>query len=230
MRGNGGMQKQHILVQNNRILIFLIVLHLSFSLLIYGQTSTDKEVSSKVFLNHLFLIIDSSAYKNIVESDFIKNEFAHFEQRTTFINDNESYTGAYIYGENTYFEFFDILKRPGSMPADTTSGIAFGVDQKDESKIIQKKLKEYKNAMYSLTRRKTGGTQVPWFYVTGVFYGKTKSNIFTWVMEYHEDFLKKWYPVLAPSSPGITRQDVLKRYAAKITKPALLSAIYIKYQ
>lgn len=213
------MQKQQIFIKNNRVLIFLILLHLSFSLLICGQTSTDKEVSPKVFLNHFFLIIDSSTYKNIVESDFIKNEFANFEQRTTFISDNESYTGAYIYGENTYFEFFDTSKKPSSMPVDTTSGIAFGVEQKGESKIIQKKLKEYKNAMYSLTTRKTGEIQVPWFFVTGVFYGKTKSNIFTWVMEYHEDFLKKWYPDLAPISPGITRKDVLKRYAAKITKP-----------
>jgi len=40
-------------------------------------------------------------------------------------------------------------------------------------------------------------------------------------MEYHEDFLKKWQPDLAPSSPGIMRKDILGRYAANITKPDL---------
>jgi hypothetical protein len=173
----------------------------------------------KVYLNHFFLLLDSSTYEAIVDSDFIKNEFAHFETRTTVVENNESYTGAYVYGENTYFEFFDESKSQGFMPPGLTSGMAFGVDNKGELKIIQQKLKDYKNGLYALRSREWNGVQIPWFAMTMVYYGNTASDIMTWVMEYHEDFLKKWHPDLVPSSPGIMRKDILKRYAAKITRP-----------
>lgn len=179
----------------------------------------DEEPTPKVYLNHFFLLVDSPTYKDIVRSDFIKNEFAHFEERTTVVNNDESYSGAYVYGKNTYFEFFDASKSQDSVPTGLTSAMAFGVEQKDEIKIIQKKLKDHKNAYIALRTRELDGAQIPWFSMSAVFYGKTEPDIMTWVMEYHEDFLKKWHPGLVPSSPGITRKDILERYAAKIARP-----------
>ena len=179
----------------------------------------DDKPTPKVYLNHFYLIVDSPTYKDIVESDFIKNEFAYFEERTTIVNEGESYSGAYVYGKNTYFEFFDESKSQGFMPTGLTSGMAFGVEKKDEIKIIQKKLKDYKNAYIALRNRELDGIQIPWFFMSAVFYGNTAPDIMTWVMEYHEDFLKKWHPDLAPSSPGIMRKDILARYSAKIAKP-----------
>lgn len=184
-----------------------------------NPVTVEDEPTPKVYLNHFFLPVDSSTYKDIVESDFIKNEFAHFEERTTVVENNESYSGAYIYGKNTYFEFFDKSESEDFMPPGLTSGMAFGVEKKDELKIIQQKLKDYKNGIYALRSRELNGVQIPWFYMTAVFYGNTAPDIMTWVMEYHEDFLKKWHPDLAPSSPGIMRKDILARYAAKIAKP-----------
>ena len=105
------------------------------------------------------------------------------------------------------------------MPTGLTSGMAFGVEKKDELKIIQKKLKDYKNAYIVLRNRELDEIQIPWFFMSAVFYGKTAPDIMTWVMEYHEDFLKKWHSDLAPSPPGIMRRDILARYAAKIAKP-----------
>jgi hypothetical protein len=193
-----------------------------FGMLITGNIHMAGEVPApKVYLNHFFLNIDSSTYEDIVESVFIKNEFAHFEKRTTVVGEGESYSGAYVYGENTYFEFFEMSDSPDSMPAGLTSGMAFGVDKKDEIKIIQKKLKSYKNAFLAPRTRELDGTQIPWFYASGVFYGDTARDIMTWVMEYHENFLKKWHPDLDPSTPGIRRKDILQRYAAKIAKPDL---------
>lgn len=172
-------------------------------------------------MNHFFLILDSPTYQDIVESDFIKNDFAHFEERTTVVNNDESYAGAYVYGENTYFEFFDESQSRDFMPMGLTSGIAFGVEKKDEIKIIQKKLKAHKNAYIALRSRELDGAQIPWFYMSAVFYGKSAPDIMTWVMEYHEDFLIKWHPDLDPSSSGITRNRILQRYAAKIAEPDL---------
>jgi hypothetical protein len=180
---------------------------------------TGDEPTPKVYLNHFFLNMDSATYKDIVGSDFVKNDFAHFEQRTTFVGEGESYSGAYIYGENTYFEFFDEAKSRDFMPAGLTSGIAFGVEKKDQIKIIQTKLKDHKNAYIALRNRESEGLKIPWFFMCAVFYGESASDIMTWVMEYHEDFLKKWHPDLDSSTSGIRRNDILKRYAAKITKP-----------
>lgn len=191
-------------------------------MLIKGSAVTaDDNKTPEVYLNHFFLIIDSSTYKDIVESGFIKNDFAHFEERTTVVNNEDSYTGAYVYGKNTYFEFFDESNSQDFMPPGLTSGMAFGVEKKDEIKIIQKKLKDYKNAYIALRTREFDGAQIPWFTMSAVFYGKTETDIMTWVMEYHEDFLKKWHPELEPSSSGITRKDILVRYAAKIATPDL---------
>jgi hypothetical protein len=193
-----------------------------FGTLIKGSVVTAAdEPTPKVYLNHFYLIVDSSAYKDIVESYFIKNEFAHFEERTTVVNNDESYTGAYVYGENTYFEFFEESNSQDFMPTGLTSGMAFGVEKKDEIKIIQKNLKAYKNAYTALRTRGLDGAQIPWCTMSGVVYEKTSPDIMTWVMEYHEDFLKKWHPDLDPSAPGITRNHILKRYAAKIAKPDL---------
>ena len=191
-----------------------------FGLSVKGNpVMSEDEPMPEVYLNHFFLVVDSPTYKDIVESEFLKNEFAYFEERTTVVNDDDTYTGAYVYGKNTYFEFFDGSKSENFMPSGLTSGMAFGVEKKGEIKIIQKKLKAMKNAYIAQRTREFKGEQIPWFFMSAVFYGNMASDITTWVMEYHEDFLKKWHPDLAPSSPGIARKDILKRYAVKIAAP-----------
>lgn len=47
-----------------------------------------------------------------------------------------------------------------------------------------------KNAIIALRTRELDGIQIPWFAMSAVFYGNTAPDIMTWVMEYHEDFLK----------------------------------------
>lgn len=207
-----------------RPILFLIILPVFVLLGLWITEKTakvDAATTPKVYLNHFYLVIDSPTYKAIVESDFIKNDFAHFEVRTTVVNNDDSYTGAYVYGKNTYFEFFDESNFEDFMPPGLTSGMAFGVEQKDEIKIIHKKLKNHKNADFALRTRAHDGVQIPWGFISAVFYGESDHDIMTWVMEYHEDFLKKWHPDLAPPSPGITRMDILERYAAKIASPDL---------
>ena len=186
-----------------------------------GTALSEAEPPPTVYLNHFFLTLDTQTYKDIEESDFIKKEFAYFEKRTTVVNNEESYSGAYIYGENTYFEFFDESKSQDSSTTGLASAIAFGVEKKDEIKTIQKKLKDYKNSYMVLRTRELNGAQIPWFTMAAVFYGNQGPDVMTWVMEYHEDFLKKWHPELLPKTPGIRRKDILKRYAAKIEGPGL---------
>jgi hypothetical protein len=193
-----------------------------------GAALCEAEPPPKVYLNHFFLTLDAQTYKDIEKSDFIKKEFAFFEERTTVVNNEESYSGAYIYGENTYFEFFDESKSQDSSTTGLTSAIAFGVEKKDGIKTIQNKLKDYKNGYMALRTRELNGVQIPWFTMAAVFYGNHGPDVTTWVMEYHEDFLKKWHPELLPETPGIRRKDILKRYAAKIEGPGLLGDKILK--
>lgn len=191
-----------------------------FGMLIIGSMiMAGGEPAPKVYLNHFFLNVESRTYRDIVKSDFIKNEFAHFEERTTVVDEGEPYSGACIYGENTYFEFFDASKSQDFVPEAVTSGIAFGVDKKDELKIIRRKLKDHKNSDSLLGHRELERIQISWYYASIVSYGNIERDIMTWVMEFHEDFLKKWHPDLEPSSPGVRRKDILKRYSSKIAKP-----------
>ncbi len=202
------------------LLILLSIIILIGMRITKGTTVTGAEITPKVYLNHFYLVVDSPIYKDIVESDFIKNSFASFEERTTVVDDDESYTGAYVYGEKTYIEFFDGSESDDFMPPGLTSGMAFGVDQKDEIKIIHKKLERLNEADFALRTRAFQGMQVPWCFMSAPSYGESNPDIMIWVMEYHQDFLKKWHPELLPSSPGIARKDILERYAAKIAAPS----------
>lgn len=205
-----------------RFLLPISVIFILFGMLITNiPLAANDEPSPKILLNHFWLIVDHLTYVDIVESEFIRKEFAHFEERKTVVNNNESYSGAYVYGTNTYFEFFDQSNALDFIQAGLTSGIAFGVEKKGEIKIIQQRFKDYKNGMYFLRSRELEGIQIPWFTMTAVFYGDVQPDIMTWVMEYHEDFLKSWHADLVPTTPGISRKDILKRYAAKIVKPEL---------
>lgn len=180
----------------------------------------------KVYLNHFFIDIDSATYKAIKESDFIKNEFAVFEERTTVANNDEFWTGVYLYGEETYFEFFDEAKE--LTPSDIKSGAAFSVDHKGEFQIVQQKLKEYLNAPFAMRTRKIDGKQVPWFRMVSVFYGEADRDIITWVMEYHEDYLRTVFPDLTSDSTGITRREYHRINAAKIATPEQIERKILK--
>ena len=75
-----------------------------------------------VFLNHLYVVPDLETYDAIASSDALR-ELIVVEERTTVRRDL-TYTGVYLYGRDTYFEF---LKPSGAFP-EGSSGVAFGVE------------------------------------------------------------------------------------------------------
>ena len=50
---------------------------------------------------------------------------------------------------------------------------------------------------------------------TGVYYARETPGLRVFLMEYHRDFLARWYGMLTPAR-SITRADVLDRYVGKI--------------
>ena len=166
-------------------------------------------------------MIDSASYRALQESAFVTGELAPFEKRTTARNDR-TYSGIYWYGRRTYFEVFE----PESQGPVGACGIALGVDAPGEGALVKAAwAASFGGADTGLVTRKTEDGEPPWFDMT---YAKAPpGNLRLWLMEYHPDFLARWYPDLTPAR-GVTRAEVLDRYVAKIGRSARRETALIK--
>jgi len=178
-----------------------------------GRAPASGETMDTVYLNHFFLTLDTASYKAIEASPFLRDQFAPFEQRTT-VRKDMTYTGSYFYGAHTYFEFFEAGGSLGRSVG--ASGVAFGVEAAGASLRLKPRLEKalaLPVAVLPVTRR-AGDRDIDWFYMTNA--GQASPLLQTWVMEYREHFLDDWYGELKPATRGITRAEILERYAAKI--------------
>lgn len=174
-----------------------------------GQQQNPKSLPS-VYLNHLYIVLDKQTYDDIAASEFLRNEFASFEQRTTMADGGRSWTGTYLRGEQTYIEFFNSENKQGVELA--KSAIAFGVEEAGAIKLIQNQLNQVGGKVGNeLTTKKIGERQVPWFYVVYVEYPKETLEFDRWIMEYHKDYQRERYSDLKAEENGITRKQILMR-------------------
>ncbi len=149
-----------------------------------------------VFLNHFYVVVDAGTYAAVQASGLMTGEFAPFEKRTTTRNDTR-YTGIYWYGRRTYFELFE----PGAQgPAGASTAVKQAWDR------------VLGPAGAGPVTRKTEADEVPWFEMT---YAREVPGLRVWLMEYHRDFLARFYPALT-GARSVERSDVLDRYVAKI--------------
>jgi hypothetical protein len=161
-----------------------------------------------VFLNHFYTTVSPETYQAIAESPFLKTLFAPFETRTTVRRD-QTYTGAYFYGRDTYFEFFSA----GGERKLGDTGVALGVEQKGGSQRVADRWAPVE--VMTITRQ-AEGRDLPWFISTAVEAPRGRP-FRLWAMEYVTTFLAQWYPQFAPAKPdSIARADILTRYVAKI--------------
>lgn len=166
----------------------------------------------KVSLNHVYLYVDSSTYGAVGTSDLVGNVLGVREQRTTVTKSGASWSGTYVYGQNTYFELFDGGRGDD---ADTSSfGIGYGVDEPGASKAVAEALARLGSVRTELLERTVGDDAVPWFHRTLVERGD--GELQSWVMEYHPDFLARWHAEEPPPPGAVTRRAILQRYAAKL--------------
>lgn len=187
----------------NSFLIFVVF----FALL---QTISAQKLPP-VYLNHLYRVLDERTYNDITNSDFLRGDFANYEERTSVSNGGKSWTGFYFYGEQTYIEFFVDGKFPQFKSNE--SGVGFGIETMGAAKIYFERLKEKFGAQAEsgLITRKVNGKDINWFYDAGVNYRDDNQTFFDWLMEYEKDYLKNFYPDLKLSEDGITRRHNLAR-------------------
>ena len=182
----------------------------------FGQNK--KGLPFPVPLNHFYIVLDSDTYKAIVESDFLRKQFAVSELRTT-VRTDLSYKGVYFYGANTYFEFFDVSM--GGFGPVGSGGVALGVDQSGGLDILKTELASDFEARKMPVTRPYDQKQVPWFFSAYPKNYSLSSPLRFWIMEYHPDFLSAWNPEAGNPDRGMSRGRILARYAKVLnTDPA----------
>jgi hypothetical protein len=175
----------------------------------------NQSVSTAILLNHLFVVIDPETYRAIAKSEFVRTEFAAIEQRATERAD-QSYRGMYLYGANTYIEFFQSAEMAAQGYKLREVGIAFGVEEPGAIVDLETRMSSKLAAHKSTVTRKYSDDHLPWFYML-----QAKDFPFrTWVMEYHPSFLAQWNPsTKQAANEGIARATVLDRYKSVIDDP-----------
>jgi hypothetical protein len=170
-----------------------------------------------VFLNHVFFVVDRETYDALARSSFLRESFALTEERTTRRAD-VSYTGLYVYGRRTYFEFLPPESAAGLVPGDT--GVALGVETSGALELLARALEQrgVKNQGGPITRE-LDGAPVPWFQILGVEVPSGPFSLFA--MEYDPRFLAGWHADLPPRLPSLARAAVLERYAASLGRTEL---------
>ncbi|BCS34188.1 hypothetical protein TBR22_A34170 [Luteitalea sp. TBR-22] len=165
-------------------------------------------------LNHLFRVVDAETFAAARDSAWLREVFAPGELRTTRRPD-WTYTGLYWYGISTYLELFE----EGPQGPIGASGIAFAIEEPGATAAIASALRQsLGEADHRLVVRPVGDDTVPWFHIAHAVPDQ-RAGLKLWTMEYHADFLAGWHAAHTPAR-GITRAEVLERYAAVSPGPA----------
>ncbi len=164
-------------------------------------------------LNHFYATVDAESYAAIEASNFLREQFAPFEKRTTVRNDG-TYSGLYFYGTETYFEFFEAGKG-GRKPGD--AGLALGIETPGGSSALLAQWQKIQPGLTATVTRQLDGKPIDWFDMTS-FAGDTRERSTVegfrlFAMEYKPYFLRKW---LASAPDSIRLTDVLAGYCEKL--------------
>lgn len=167
-----------------------------------------------LLLNHLYRVVDTETFEAARHSSWLREVFAPSEIRTTNRPD-WSYTGLYFYGTTTYLELFE----QGAQGPAGTSGLAFGIEQAGTTPAVAEAWRAaLGDAETRVVVRPLGEDAMPWFHIAHAVPDR-RDRLHLWSMEYHADFLAGWHPEVTEAR-GITRRDVLDRYARVSGGPA----------
>ena len=104
-----------------------------------------------------------------------------------------------------------------------TSGIAFAIETAGATAAVADAWREALGAAeHRLVVRPVGDDTVPWFHIAHAS-PDHRDGLKLWAMEYHADFLAAWHPTRT-AARGITRAEVLERYAAVQSRTGLAPA------
>lgn len=189
-------------------LVLLLTLSCFSPYLVLGQNAV-RSGKPQVFLDHVYLVLDAKTYKDIVSSEFMKEQFSNFREKTTIL-DSEALSAAYVNGKKTYIEIFEAGKDPKFKLS--MVGIGFIVEEVGASDVVRQQLdvRFAGKAKRELSTVRKDNKDVPLFYAAYVDYGDNNLMLATWVMEYHKDYFASRLPDAKPTD-GTSRELAMAR-------------------
>ncbi|GAA1587113.1 hypothetical protein GCM10009678_82030 [Actinomadura kijaniata] len=170
-----------------------------------GGTATaraDEAQSQSLFYNHAYAVVDKETADAIENSDYLRR-FANFEVRTT-TGGGMTWKGRYLYGRETYIEFFGEGDLPGQDALFGSSGMAVSTENAGDLVKVTDRLKALgvtDPAEYRQTRNFGDGVPVPWFdtiRTTGDQYDAFDAWAMEYLPEYFADPRSKTEPASRP--------------------------------
>ena len=186
---------------------------------LYSQTpSTSKQPTPVPGLNHAMVAVDSPTYAAILASRFLREELGALEVRTTTREGGRSYSGAYLYGRETYLE---LQVSPGGA-RDGLGQLYLGTDvEGDLHRVIDDLLTRGGGPVtYGMANRLRGAQAVPWFYSARILpapygvagaAGGEESRFRLFLLEWHPQFLRGWLDDIPAESASVSRAAHLAR-------------------
>jgi len=166
----------------------------------------------KVNFNHFYLVIDSADLVAIKNSDFIKNEFAAMQTKTTKADSAATWTGTYLFGLDNYFEIFD---SSGVGEPTGTGGIGFSVDGIGEIQQLDTILSKKYKIETRVREKQFDDKKVPWSTLLNIDDSvfNMQTHIYWWVMEYKPEYYD--YNHWKYTNNQLTRTTYLSQYEAE---------------
>jgi len=186
---------------------------------LYSQTAPRSKQSTPVpGLSHAMVAVDSPTYAAILASRFLREELGALEVRTTAREGGRSYSGAYLYGRETYLE---IQVSPGGA-RDGLGQLYLGTDvEGDLHRVINGLLARGGGPVtYGMANRFRGAQAVPWFYSARILpspygvagaVGGEESRFRLFLLEWHPQFLRGWLDDIPAESASVSRAANLAR-------------------
>lgn len=171
-------------------LVIICLLCLSPAYLCSGQ---DREVQrARVYPSHISFTVDDETFSELQDSRFLLDEFANTVIKTLTVDSGLTWTGVYIYGRNTYLEFYEDEE---DWPVGSCS-IAFDVAKEGELKnfkdFFEKQL-GISAGKIELRTIKTGELESPWFYYLDLYEAIGCDTFSPWVLEWHPDSIAQYF-------------------------------------
>ena len=174
--------------------------------------SAHAQTLPKVNFNHFYLVIDSADLVAIKNSDFIKNEFAAMQTKTTKADSAATWTGTYLFGLDNYFEIFD---SSGVGEPTGIAGIGFSVDGIGEIQQLDTILSKKYKIETRVREKQFDDKKVPWSTLLDIDDSafNMQTHIYWWVMEYKPEYYD--YNHWKYTNNQLTRTTYLSQYAAE---------------
>jgi hypothetical protein len=143
----------------------------------------------EISLNHIYIVLDSITYNHLFDSTFIEQKIGNIKANSVTTTD-DSWSGKYLLGKNSYFEFFSDKSFRGAKEGDC--GLGFITSKSGDIRKIEEHWKQTsKDSLQAdTTNTVADGKTQPWYYALYRASADSTELLTAWIMENTPEELK----------------------------------------